>query len=381
MEEAVRLTQELVRIDSTNPGAGEGGVEKYILEYMKESGAEMITEEVYPGRSNVRIRIAGEKEAPALILVCHMDTVVEGNGWNCGPWDAVMEQGRIYGRGACDMKSGLACALSAVKKTAEAVKAGRSRLKHPLMLLCTVDEEGEMKGIEKAIDSGWLKQEDWLLDLEPTNGQIQVSHKGRLWLLVAMNGITAHASTPQKGADAVAAAGEFICEMRRRIAGCPSHPEMGNTTVTFGQIIGGYQPYVVPDECRMWLDIRLVPPTDEALVLKMAKEAALIVEERVPGVITEIKVTGSRPYIEAKDNTKLEGMLKEACKKVTGTVPDVRSFPGYTDTAVAAARLDNPNCMSYGPGNLKRAHKPDEYVEIQDILRCEQVILNLIESL
>jgi len=62
-------------------------------------------------------------------------------------------------------------------------------------------------------------------------------------------------------------------------------------------------------------------------------------------------------------------------------VPDVRSFPGYTDTAVAAARLDNPNCMSYGPGNLKRAHKPDEYVEIQDILRCEQVILNLIESL
>lgn len=381
MEEAVKLTQELVRIDSTNPGAGESGVEKYILEYLKDSGASVVTEEVYPGRNNVLVKIEGEIKSPALVLICHMDTVVAGNGWNCGPWDARIDQGRIYGRGACDMKSGLACALSAVKKTAEAVKSGKTRLSHSVMLLCTVDEEGDMKGIEQALDLGWLTKDDWLLDLEPTNGQIQISHKGRLWLEAAMNGVTAHASTPQKGADAVAAAGEFICEMRRRIAGCMPHPEMGSTTITFGQIIGGYQPYVVPDECRIWLDIRLVPPTDEVSVLRMAKEASLVVEEKVPGVIIEIKVTGSRPYIEAKDNTKLEEMLKEACRKVTGTLPDVRSFPGYTDTAVAAARLGNPNCMSYGPGNLKRAHKPDEYVEIQDIIRCEQVILNLIAGL
>ena len=189
-----------------------------------------------------------------------MDTVVFGDGWTRDPLGAEEAEGRIYGRGSCDMKSGLACALSAFRKTALAVQAG-AKLKRPLALLCTVDEEADMAGIGQAIECGLVRKDDWVMDLEPTGGQIQMAHKGRLWLEIDVQGVTAHASRPEQGADAIAAAGELIARARRDFlarAG-DGDPVLGRATITFGQITGGYQPYVVPDRCRLWVDMRLAP--------------------------------------------------------------------------------------------------------------------------
>lgn len=381
MSEAVRLTRELVAIESTDPGAMEGGVADFVRRYLDGCGAEIVEQEALPGRRNLMARLGGGLPGPALVLCCHMDTVVFGSGWTRDPLGAEEAEGRIYGRGSCDMKSGLACALSAFRETALAIQTGAG-LRRPLALLCTVDEEADMRGIERAIEAGLVSGEDWVMDLEPTGGQIQMAHKGRLWLELTIQGVTAHASRPERGADAIAAAGELIASARRTFlakAG-DGDPVLGRPTITFGQIAGGYQPYVVPDQCRLWVDTRLAPPIDSEAVQAIFRDAAAQAEAVVPGVSVSIRVTGDRPCVPLCPESPLLHALQRACRTVTGQTLEAGLFPGYTDTAVVAGTLHNRNCLSYGPGNLEQAHKPDEFVAVEDIRRCEAVLDALISA-
>lgn len=378
--DAMELTMKLVRIDSTDPGACEGEIGTFIFQYLKDLGVPVIKKEVLPGRFNIMAKVEGEEDAPALVYICHMDTVTTGEGWTVPPFGAEVIRGRIYGRGACDMKSGLACALSAFTsmalKARNGKKPGRS-----LVFIGTVDEEDFMRGAEAAIADGWVSKDSWVLDTEPTNGQIEVAHKGRTWFEITVNGITAHASTPWKGADAIAAMAEIIAAIRRRIAACPVHPDLGASTVTFGQIEGGYRPYVVPDSCRVWIDMRLVPPTDTAGAAAIVEDAIAAATKEIPGITAAYQITGNRPYVEKDEQSPLLNALSRACEEVTGEPAPVSFFPGYTDTAVIAGTLGNHNCMSYGPGDLELAHKPDEYVPCEDILRCEEVLTRLADNL
>ena len=378
--DAMELTMKLVRIDSTDPGACEGEIGTFIFQYLKDLGVPVIKKEVIPGRFNIMAKVEGEEDAPALVYICHMDTVTTGEGWTVSPFGAEVIRGRIYGRGACDMKSGLACALSAFTsmalKARNGKKPGRS-----LVFIGTVDEEDFMRGAEAAIADGWVSKDSWVLDTEPTNGQIEVAHKGRTWFEITVNGITAHASTPWKGADAIAAMAEIIAAIRRRIAACPVHPDLGASTVTFGQIEGGYRPYVVPDSCRVWIDMRLVPPTDTAGAAAIVEDAIAAATKEIPGITAAYQITGNRPYVEKDEQSPLLNALSRACEEVTGEPAPVSFFPGYTDTAVIAGTLGNHNCMSYGPGDLELAHKPDEYVPCEDILRCEEVLTRLADNL
>lgn len=237
-----------------------------------------------------------------------------------------------------------------------------------------------MRGSEACIRSGWITSKDWVIDAEPTNGQIQMAHKGRTWYEIDVEGHTAHASTPWKGADAIAAMAEIISTLRQNILDAPSHPDMGISTVTFGQITGGYRPYVVPDHCKLWIDMRLVPPLSTAKTTKFVQSAIRLAEEKVTGVKASYTITGDRPPIEMNPDSPLLAELKKACHHVTGLQPEVSCFTGYTDTAVIAGQLHNRNCMSYGPGCLEAAHQPDEWVVIDDILRCEKVYHQLIAS-
>lgn len=385
MKDVIELTKDLVRIESTNPGVKERDVREYICDYLSDSDAEIELDEVEEGRCNIIATIPAHKRTEfmdsMLVLICHMDTVVAGKGWTKEVFSAQESDGRIYGRGSCDMKSGLACALSVFKKTASEVRDGKRKLSRPLRLICTVDEEGDMTGVEHIIRSGYVSSRDWVLDLEPTDGQIQMAHKGRLWAELSVHGITAHASRPEQGVDAVAAGAEMIVQIRKAFESFKEHPEMGRSTVTFGQIQGGYQPYVVPDECKIWLDLRLAPPVDDKTALEVIEEAILSAEKTLKGIRAEYRITGNRPYIERNLKSGLLKALEKAAEAVCGGKPEVGVFPGYTDTAVIAGMLGNRECMSYGPGSLKYAHKPDEFVECRDIVRCEKVLEKLIEGI
>ncbi len=377
---AAALTKELIRIDSTNPGSCEGAVGELLSRRLSLlPGVKVETEEVLPGRFNVKAELPGNPDKPALVWICHMDTVVVGDGWKRNPFGAEEEDGRIYGRGACDMKSGLACALSAFAYAAKRAAAGEQPGRR-VVFVGSVDEEDFMRGAEAAIRAGWVRQTDWVLDTEPTNGQIQVAHKGRSWFEVTVTGCTAHASMPWKGADAIAAMAEIIRSVRLSIAELEPHPDLGTSTVTFGQIVGGYRPYVVPDSCKVWIDMRLTPPTDTEAARRILEAAMEDAMREVPGITASYEITGSRPYVEKHEDSPLLKQLGDACAAATGEAAVVKPFPGYTDTAVIAGILGNENCMSYGPGSLAQAHKPDEFVETADILRCEQVLKTLVDQ-
>ena len=389
---AWRLAQELVRIDSSDPGAYEDEIERYI-KALVEAQLERLSHpvlhavqveelEVLPGRRNLKVTVPGQSDEPRLVYICHMDTVTLGDGWDADipPLGTVVRNDKLYGRGACDMKGGLACAIAALVHTLEHVVADGALPRRGFSLICSVDEEDFMRGSEAAIDAGWVGSREWVLDTEPTDGQIQVAHKGRTWFEIEMTGVTAHASQPWKGADAVAAMAEVVCSLRRAFAALPAHDELGPSTITFGQIEGGYRPYVVPDRAKVWVDMRLTPPTDTAAATRMVEQAIAVAEAAVPGCRGGYTVTGDRPAIERDPNSPLLAVLKRAADDVTDADTTVGFFTGYTDTAVIAGKTGNRNCMSYGPGSLALAHKPNEYVPHADIVRCQNVLIALADN-
>lgn len=389
---AWRLAQDLVKIDSSDPGAYEDEIERFIKRLIEQQLAQLDSSaldavqieelEMLPGRRNLKVTVPGQSDEPRLIYICHMDTVTLGDGWDAdiAPLGAVVRDDKLYGRGACDMKGGLACAIAALIHTLERVAADGALPRRGFSLICSVDEEDFMRGSEAAIDAGWVGSREWVLDTEPTDGQIQVAHKGRTWFEIEMAGVTAHASQPWKGADAVAAMAEVACSLRRTFATLPLHEELGPSTITFGQIEGGYRPYVVPDHAKVWVDMRLTPPTDTAAATRMVEQAIVAAEAAVPGCHGSYTVTGDRPAIERDPASPLLAALKRAADDVTGTDTTVGFFTGYTDTAVIAGKTGNRNCMSYGPGSLALAHKPDEYVPHADIVRCQNVLIALADN-
>ena len=388
MYSAWELAQQLVGIDSSDPGAYEGEIEQAIKQLVEHRLAQMPSElaacvdieelEVLPGRCDLMVTVPGTTDEERLVYICHMDTVTLGEGWSddTPPLGAVVRDGRLYGRGACDMKGGLACALSALFSLLDEVERKQALPRRGFSLICSVDEEDLMRGVEAAIEAGWVGSGEWVLDTEPTDGQIQVAHKGRTWFELTMEGVTAHASQPWQGADAIAAMAEALCSIRRAFADLPAHGELGPSTVTFGMISGGYQPYVVPDRCQVSIDMRLVPPTDTATARRIVEEACAAAEGAVPGNRGTYVITGDRPAVERDPASPLLAALlasTEACDAPA----EVGFFTGYTDTAVIAGRCANRNCMSYGPGSLARAHKPDEFVPRTDIERVERVLTEL----
>ncbi|RHC97174.1 M20 family metallopeptidase [Collinsella sp. AM33-4BH] len=389
---AWRLAQDLVKIDSSDPGAYEGEIEHFIKRLIEQQLAQLdspaldavrIEElEVLPGRRNLMITVPDASDEARLVYICHMDTVTLGDGWDADipPLGATVRDDKLYGRGACDMKGGLACAIAALIHTFERIAAKGALPHRGFSLICSVDEEDFMRGSEAAIDADWVGSREWVLDTEPTDGQIQVAHKGRTWFEIDMAGVTAHVSQPWKGADAVAAMAEVVCALRRAFAALPVHDDLGPSTVTFGQIEGGYRPYVVPDHAKVWVDMRLTPPTDTAAAINMVEHAIAVAEAAVPGCHGSYTVTGDRPAIERDPNSPLLAALKRAADDVTDADTTVGFFTGYTDTAVIAGKTGNRNCMSYGPGSLALAHKPNEYVPHADIVRCQQVLIALADN-
>lgn len=389
---AWRLAQDLVRIDSSDPGAYEDEIERFIKALVETRVAQLdspvleavrIEElEVLPGRRNLMVTVPGRSDESRLVYICHMDTVTLGDGWDADipPLGAIARDDKLYGRGACDMKGGLACAIAALAHTLERVAASGALPRRGFSLICSVDEEDFMRGSEAAIAAGWVGSREWVLDTEPTDGQIQVAHKGRTWFEIEIAGVTAHASQPWKGADAVAAMAEVVCALCHVFAALPVHDELGPSTITFGQIEGGYRPYVVPDHAKVWVDMRLTPPTDTTAAVHMVEKAITAAEAAVPGCHGSYTVTGDRPAIEREPSSPLLAALKQAAGGVTGADTTVGFFTGYTDTAVIAGKTGNHNCMSYGPGSLALAHKPNEYVPHADIVRCQQVLITLVDN-
>jgi len=378
-EEEVLLTQELVRIESSDPGTYEGAVADFVCRWLKrETSAEVLREPVRDGRENVVAILRGASREHDLTYICHMDTmpVGERGDWQYPPLEAKIIDGRLYGRGSCDMKAGLAAAMIAFRN----ISRRNAPLRYDFQLIATVDEENTMAGGEQAVKDGYVNKNSYVCDAEPTDSHIQMGHKGKTWFLLHTKGKTCHASTPQEGADAIAAMAEIITHVNRKLRALPPHPEMGPCTATFGTIQGGWNPYIVPDRCTASLDLRLVPPVSNEQSIALVNEAIQEGLAESPGVTCGYTLTAQRPPIERDDGSFLLANLRATVAEVTGGELPVTFFPGYTDTAVIAALTGCTDCVSFGPGSLEQAHRPNEFVPCDEIVRSAAVMTRLAEK-
>jgi succinyl-diaminopimelate desuccinylase len=373
-ESPVELTRSLVRIPSENPIGTEAAMAAFVADWCKRlPGVELEVFEVLPDRPNMVARLRGTSNQPPLALLAHMDTVPFGDGWKTDPVGGDIVDGRLYGRGACDMKSGLAVAMTALARAARSVR----KPSRDLIVCATIDEEGtHMLGVTDLVDRKILDADTLVIATEPSDLKVVVAHKGLLWLEVEVRGKLAHAGNPQFGVDAIRAAAEFITLFKHAVDALPyRHPKLGRAEVTFSGIKGGIKTNVVPDYARLEMDIRLPPPLTIKNIRAMSERCGREAEAAVPGARIECRqLNNDRPPVEADATDAFTKAVCEVVSATTGPSDVVDVFPAYTDASVVQARTGNRHCLVFGPGRLSEAHTIDEYVLVEQIEKSATVL-------
>jgi len=354
----VELLQDLVAIPSVNPQGspgtehvGEQAMGEYVAEFLRGLGAEVKLEAVEPGRPNVVATFEPKKAEAHLAFAPHLDTVSVA-GMTIAPFDPVIRDGKLWGRGSTDTKGPMAAALWAVREWAESAARAKSRIRWTFLAL--MGEEAGNDGAHAVAKSGFTS--DLTLVLEPTSLGVVTAHKGALWIEVSTAGVACHGSTPDKGRNAIYAMRRVLEVIEEKII--PdltqmSHAKLGPTTVNVGTISGGSKINIVPDACRIEVDCRVVPGI-EPEKMRAVFEAALRV------VVSDVQVRLQR-YSAPLDTSESLPWVK----KLGGQARGFTTAPWFSDASV----LSGPKCpaVCIGPGSIAQAHTKDEFILLSDL--------------
>jgi len=368
--ELVKLLSDLVAIESTNVGKFEKEVGDFVANWLEsETGLPVIKDEFEPGRFNVVCKLEGAIHDPAFISIHHMDVVPPGEGWSTYPFKPEIIGNKMYGRGTGDMKAGLATGMLSFRDMVKLQK----KPKRDIIFIATADEEGNaMNGAMQALKSGYATKNSYALDHEPTNGEIWLAHKGKVWFEVTMKGAPAHGSMPWDGIDAIVGISEVVLGIKKRIEALPIDDMFGQSSVCFGTIGGGINTNVVAESTKITLDMRLAPPLTTESALQLVEEAIQDACQELPGLTGSYKVIAKRPYIVQDNTSVLLAELQKITKEVTGEFAQTPVFTGYTDTGVIAAETGNINCLSYGPVGANY-HQANECVDLDSLLQVYEI--------
>jgi len=363
---AVALTQELVRFNTTNPPGDETPVIRMLEARLRADGFETVTVPYLDGenRSQVVARLRGTGERPGLLFSGHVDVVPPGNvPWTVDAFGGEIRNGRLYGRGSCDMKSGVAALVVA----AGAIARSGIVLKGDLVVAITADEERNCLGADELVKEPLFDDIGAALVAEPTAMSLYVAEKGAFWVEVTVYGKTAHGSMPQLGANAISAMAAFLSGWEQLYrTDDPVHPILGTPTLNMGVIQGGVKVNVVPDQCTIQLDMRTVPPLEHA-ALRAALEGLLdqVCAAR-SGTRWEIRVLSDRPPVSCPADSALAVAMASAVSDLGGIDPAPRGIPYCTEACVWVPVLGIPAVIC-GPGSPGMAHQPDEFVEVAEV--------------
>lgn len=364
----VALTRALVSVPSVNPtlargGAGEGEIARVCATWLDRWGLQARVEEVATGRCNVVATLEGE--GPTLLLNGHLDTVgVEG--MTIAPFGAELRDGRILGRGSCDMKGGVGALMAAASRLA----AGGPRPN--LVVALTADEEHASLGMDALVRSG--VRADLAVVCEPTNLKVMPAHKGFVWVKATFRGRAAHGSRPELGIDAIRHAALFMTALddhAERVRARPPHPLLGHGSVHAGTIRGGTAESVYPDLCELLLERRTLPGEAPADVLAELAAVLETVRAREPEVRGTLEPTLARPGTEVPPDARLVRGLLDACAR-GGVVGGVEGMTAWVD----AAFLNEAGipAVCFGPGDIGQAHSADEWVDASQVRVCADVL-------
>ncbi len=367
-DRVTQLLSQLVSIDSVNldmPGAvnGEKRHSDFVASLGREMGLEVSQTDVLPGRPNVLLELIQPDASRTFLFDVHLDTVPLG-GARAG-LDPIVEDGRLYGRGACDTKGSMAAALLALERlVAHPPAAGCG-----VALLGTVDEEYLKRGVDFALDAGLTA--DAALVGEPTNLQPVTAHKGVVRWEIVTRGRTAHTSRPDRGVNAIYAMTQVIAVLRERfeIGGLVGpHPLCGESTLTVSTIRGGVQVNIVPDECRIEVDRRTLPGEGGARFFEAVQSELRELMQREPWIDVEcLDPFLVEDGVDTAPNAPLVRHVQAACQQL-GLPNALGGVPYGTDgAALAPAGIET---VILGPGSIEQAHSPVEWVELKQVEQC-----------
>jgi succinyl-diaminopimelate desuccinylase len=367
--DVVELTKELIRIRSENPPGNQKPIADFVESIMKEVGLEVERYDYAENKPNVIGRL-GKNDRPALMMNGHLDTVpvTDVGGWRFNPFEPTIDNGKLYGRGAADMKGGLAAMICAAEEVAEA----DFDLKGSLLLVCAVDEEVTGYGTMDIIEKGYTA--DYGVVGEPTQLSVQTASKGAIHFVASTNGRAAHSSLPQLGINSIYKMAKVclsIQDMNNELREV-SHPLVGNPTIVVTTIRGGENEAFVPARCEIDINRRLVPGES----LEQAKKQLSRLFEKLMTDDSSLKIE-SKVSVECEPSeTPAEEHIVQVCReavaKVVGSDPGITGFPATCDMRFMVNQGRIPTVVM-GPGSLEQAHSCDENIEIEQITRAKNV--------
>ncbi len=378
----VDLLRKLVSIPSVNPLLAEDpaiGTEKPMAEYLAgfltQRGFAVEWVEVEPGRPNVVGRYGPAKPRHTLLVESHLDT--QGiHGMVVPPFEGVVRDGRLYGRGACDTKGPMAAALHALQPaTLEKLAAAGVQL----IYVGAIGEEKGNTGAFQLVERGLGADE--ALILEPTDLAVVHAPKGAFWFEINAHGLAAHGSNPALGVNAIRGMMELVRDLESDVIAAQRatpHPLLGQPSVNFGVIRGGSSTNIVPDRCVLEVDRRTLPGEDNAALLQQVRQR---VDQHVKlGNITggEVRVLTDNTPFETSANGRLVQRLVAAAR--TAGEPGRAEGAAWFSDAGPFARTCREVAV-FGPGSIKQAHTVDEYMELASLEKGRAILTDFFSRL
>lgn len=372
MDSALSLLRDLVALDSVNPSlvpgaAGEAAVASALAEACRRAGLDVRLSEAAPGRPNVVAVLEGRSPGRTLMFCGHTDTVgVEGMA---APFSPTEREGRLYGRGAQDMKGGLAAMVDAARRLAAGDGLERGRI----VLACVADEEHASAGAEALV-------RDWRADAcvvtEPTDLTIGVAHKGFAWLEVETTGAAAHGSRPQDGRDAIlkmgrvlAALGSLDADLQR----ASRHPRLGTASLHASTIEGGREWSTYPERAVLRYERRTLPQEAPGAPLAEARGLLDAARRLDPELVAEVRLVFARGAHEIDERAEIVQALAASCA-AAGRPAELAGISFWTDAQIMA-HAGIPSVI-FGPGGAG-LHSSEEYVRVDEVLACRDVLVDL----
>lgn len=365
---------DLVQLPSENPGGTEEQVAYYCKNFLEQLGYEVELVELMPHRSNVIARLKGQGKAKPIVFSGHMDVVPVSleteNEWRYPPFSGTDSEGHIWGRGACDMKGGIAAALVAAKLLAEKniVPPG------DIVFALTVDEEDLMRGAKQLAQLDVLGDAGSMVVCDTTHMRAEIASKGRTWAEVKIIGKSAHASIEHAGVNAIYQAMTFIQRLKQLEVPYTEHPAAGKFFLNVNLIQGGTEPAMVPDRCILTVDARLVPGQTARIVWDNVQNLIDTMHQEDPVFQAEIKIIEEREAWETDANSKLLNNLRQVSAALKCNIATGAEL-GTTDATFL--KKEGMDVIIFGPGKTSEIHCVDERIEICELEQAVRFYLGM----
>jgi succinyl-diaminopimelate desuccinylase len=365
--DVVELTRELIRFETINPPGSERRCAEFVAELLHGFGFEVSLRELAADRASVIATSPGTSHAAPLVFTGHFDVVPLGTrAWTHDPFGADVIDGRIYGRGSSDMKSGVAAFLCAALKV-----VGESGIPN-LKLVVTAGEETGCDGASALAAEGNLGRAAAIVVAEPTANAVCVGHKGALWLNAIATGVAAHGSMPERGDNAIYKAARVINGLQSFSFEGAVHPTLGAPTLSVNTVRGGVNINSVPDRAEIGIDIRTIPTVNHAGLIKRL-EQSLGADARID-VSLDVQGVWTSPDIQWVKR------VARIAAEATGNAQTTGAATFFSDASVLTPAMGNPPTIILGPGEPGQAHQTDEWCSVERIHHAVAIYTRLIRD-